>query len=63
MGISIGFMLMVLGVGFGLGELFKAWPPLYSILRYVGLPTCCTWHGRSPLPGRSPGTPQGRASP
>ncbi|ANC03738.1 MULTISPECIES: LysE family translocator [Pseudomonas] len=36
MGISIGFMLMVLGVGFGLGELFKAWPPLYSILRYVG---------------------------
>ncbi|WP_295488290.1 LysE family translocator [uncultured Pseudomonas sp.] len=36
MGISIGFMLMVLGVGFGLGELFKAWPPLYSVLRYVG---------------------------
>ncbi|MCO7514263.1 LysE family translocator [Pseudomonas guariconensis] len=36
LGISIGFMVMVLAVGFGLGELFKAWPPLYSILRYVG---------------------------
>ncbi|MBF8743214.1 LysE family translocator [Pseudomonas guariconensis] len=36
LGISIGFMVMVLAVGFGLGELFKAWPPLYTILRYVG---------------------------
>lgn len=36
MGISLGFMVMVLGVGFGLGEVFKAWPALYSILRYVG---------------------------
>lgn len=36
MGISIGFMVMVLAVGFGLGEVFKAWPPLYTILRYVG---------------------------
>ncbi|MBF8733514.1 MULTISPECIES: LysE family translocator [Pseudomonas] len=36
LGISIGFMVMVLGVGFGLGQLFTAWPPLYSILRYTG---------------------------
>ncbi|MDF0732135.1 LysE family translocator [Pseudomonas entomophila] len=36
LGISIGFMVLVLGVGFGLGELFKAWPPLYTVLRYVG---------------------------
>ncbi|MFV3381195.1 MULTISPECIES: LysE family translocator [Pseudomonas] len=36
LGISIGFMVMVLAVGFGLGQLFKAWPPLYSILRYTG---------------------------
>ncbi|MGE7991533.1 LysE family translocator [Pseudomonas sp. NPDC089554] len=36
LGISIGFMVMVLAVGFGLGELFKAWPPLYTVLRYVG---------------------------
>lgn len=36
LGISIGFMVMVLAVGFGLGQLFTAWPPLYSILRYAG---------------------------
>ncbi|MDR0210771.1 MAG: LysE family translocator [Pseudomonas putida] len=36
LGISIGFMVMVLAVGFGLGQLFEAWPPLYSILRYTG---------------------------
>ncbi|MHC6225339.1 LysE family translocator [Pseudomonas sp. X10] len=36
LGISVGFMVMVLAVGFGLGEVFKAWPPLYSILRYLG---------------------------
>ncbi|MFK3776353.1 LysE family translocator [Pseudomonas sp. NPDC089406] len=36
LGISIGFGVMVLAVGLGLGEVFKAWPPLYSILRYGG---------------------------
>ncbi len=36
LGISIGFMVMVLAVGFGLGQVFQAWPPLYSILRYAG---------------------------
>ncbi|MBI6952317.1 LysE family translocator [Pseudomonas sp. B21-023] len=36
LGISVGFMVMVLAVGLGLGEVFKAWPPLYSILRYAG---------------------------
>lgn len=36
LGISIGFGAMVLAVGLGLGEVFKAWPPLYSILRYGG---------------------------
>lgn len=35
-GISVGFFLLVLGVGFGLGSAFKAWPLLYTILRYVG---------------------------
>lgn len=34
MGISVGFMVMVLAVG--LGEVFKAWPPLYTVLRYTG---------------------------
>ncbi len=36
LGISVGFMVLVLAVGLGLGEVFKAWPPLYSILRYAG---------------------------
>ncbi|MBA1202639.1 LysE family translocator [Pseudomonas capeferrum] len=35
-GISVGFMVMVLAVGFGLGEVFKAVPSLYTILRYAG---------------------------
>lgn len=36
LGISFGFMMMVLAVGLGLGEVFKAWPPLYTVLRYAG---------------------------
>ncbi|RMU51303.1 Amino acid transporter LysE [Pseudomonas savastanoi pv. glycinea] len=36
LGISIGFFVLVLTVGFGLGSVFKAWPLLYTILRYVG---------------------------
>lgn len=36
LGVSIGFMVMVMAVGLGLGEVFKAWPMLYSVLRYAG---------------------------
>lgn len=36
LGISVGFFVLVLAVGFGLGIVFKAWPVLYTILRYVG---------------------------
>ncbi|KPY24816.1 Lysine exporter protein LysE/YggA [Pseudomonas syringae pv. papulans] len=36
LGISVGFFVLVLAVGFGLGSVFKAWPVLYTILRYVG---------------------------
>lgn len=35
-GISVGFFLLVMGVGFGLGSAFKAWPWLYTLLRYAG---------------------------
>ncbi|MCV4344007.1 LysE family translocator [Pseudomonas capsici] len=35
-GISIGFFVLIMAVGFGLGGLFKTWPVLYTILRYVG---------------------------
>ncbi|MDD0974779.1 LysE family translocator [Pseudomonas fontis] len=36
LGVSIGFMVMVLAVGLGLGEVFKAYPLAYTVLRYVG---------------------------
>lgn len=36
LGISIGFMVLVLAVGFGLGSLFQTWPILYTLLRYIG---------------------------
>ncbi len=36
LGVSIGFMVMVLGVGLGLGEVFKVYPLAYSVLRYAG---------------------------
>jgi threonine/homoserine/homoserine lactone efflux protein len=36
LGISIGFMLLVISVGLGLGEVFKALPWAYTLLRYVG---------------------------
>src|SRR5471032_2786752 len=36
LGISIGFMLLVISVGLGLGEVFKVLPWAYTVLRYVG---------------------------
>ena len=36
LGISIGFMLLVISVGLGLGEVFKVFPWAYTLLRYVG---------------------------
>jgi threonine/homoserine/homoserine lactone efflux protein len=42
LGISLGLMLMVCAMGFGLGQLLKLYPPLFNILRYVGGAYCCT---------------------
>jgi len=36
LGISLGFMLLVIAVGLGLGEVFKVFPWAYTVLRYVG---------------------------
>ncbi|MDR6161227.1 LysE family translocator [Pseudomonas fluorescens] len=36
LGISCGFFLLVVAVGFGLGAVFQAYPILYMVLRYVG---------------------------
>lgn len=36
LGISLGFMVLVICVGLGLGQLFTQFPALYSLLRYLG---------------------------
>lgn len=36
LGISCGFFSLVLAVGLGLGAAFKAYPLLYTVLRYAG---------------------------
>ncbi|WJV21364.1 MULTISPECIES: LysE family translocator [Pseudomonas] len=36
LGISSGFLALVLAVGLGLGAVFEAYPVLYKVLRYVG---------------------------
>lgn len=35
-GISIGFMILVIAVGLGLGQLFEQVPMLYNVLRFAG---------------------------
>ena len=36
LGISLGMLVMVSAIGFGLGQLLKIYPPLYNLLRYGG---------------------------
>ncbi|MBH3406138.1 LysE family translocator [Pseudomonas glycinae] len=36
LGITCGFFILVVAVGFGLGAVFQTYPLLYTILRYVG---------------------------
>ncbi|MDM8349711.1 LysE family translocator [Pseudomonas sp. sp1636] len=36
LGISLGFMLLVMSVGLGLGQLFEQLPLLHTVLRYLG---------------------------
>ncbi|WP_322978075.1 LysE family translocator [Pseudomonas sp. C11] len=36
LGISLGFMVLVIAVGMGLGQLFERLPVLHEVLRYVG---------------------------
>lgn len=35
-GVALGFAVMVLAVGLGLGAVFQAYPALYTVLKYVG---------------------------
>lgn len=36
LGISVGLGVMVAAMGLGLGGVFKAWPVLHEVLRWVG---------------------------
>ena len=36
LGVSLGFMVMVIAVGLGLGEVFKVLPWAYTVLRWAG---------------------------
>ncbi|PQP03396.1 lysine transporter LysE [Pseudomonas frederiksbergensis] len=36
LGITCGFFVLVVAVGFGLGTVFQTYPLLYTVLRYVG---------------------------
>ncbi|MGF6331727.1 threonine/homoserine/homoserine lactone efflux protein [Pseudomonas sp. BS3782 TE3695] len=36
LGITCGFFVLVVAVGFGLGTVFQTYPMLYTLLRYVG---------------------------
>ena len=36
LGVTCGFFVLVVAVGFGLGAVFKTYPLLYSVLRYAG---------------------------
>ena len=36
LGISFGVMLLLLGVGFGLHEVFQRWPVIFTVIKYAG---------------------------
>ncbi|MBC8036993.1 MAG: LysE family translocator [Rhizobiales bacterium] len=62
LGIGVGFTFMVIVVGLGLGELFKAFPAIYTALRVVGglYMLWLAWKIANSGPvgeGRSAGTP------
>ena len=65
LGISLGMMLMVCAMGFGLGQLLKLYPPLFSVLRYVGgayllyLSWCIATAGAPTVNGPGVGKPFG----
>ena len=52
LGISIGFGVMVVGVGAGLGRLFEDYPRCTPRCASWAALTCCTWPGRSRRPRR-----------
>ncbi len=62
LGVTIGFSVMILLVGLGLGALFSQFPWLYTALKYGGAAICSTWPGKSrgPAPWKTARNGPGR---
>ncbi len=59
-GISSGFLFMLLAVGFGLGQVFEAFPLLHEIMKWVGALymsylAWCIAQSNKPASGKAPG--------
>ncbi|HFZ2477324.1 TPA: LysE family translocator [Pseudomonas aeruginosa] len=63
LGISCGFFIMVMAVGFGLGTVFEAYPVLYTILRYVGAAYLLYLAWKIATSGPAGNDPEGRGKP
>lgn len=59
LGISLGFMVLVIAVGMGLGQLFERLPVLHEVLRYAGAAYLLYLAWKI----AQSGTPQGRDTP
>src|SRR5262245_35169175 len=61
-GVALGFAVMVLAVGLGLGALFAAYPAAYTVLKYVGAAYLLylAWQIASASPHEEGGDPRGR---
>jgi threonine/homoserine/homoserine lactone efflux protein len=61
LGVVVGFTVMVLIVGFGLGAIFEAWPVLYIVLKYAGAAYLLylAWQIAVSLPAAQSGEPAG----
>ncbi len=51
-GINVGFPVMLLLTGLGLGQVFQLYPAIYTVMKVVGLFTCSGSPGRSRPPVR-----------
>ena len=62
LGVTLGFTLMVLIVGLGLGVVFEKWPLLYTVLKYGGAAYLLylAWQIAVSLPPTSAGEAAGR---
>jgi threonine/homoserine/homoserine lactone efflux protein len=64
LGVSCGFPLMLLAVAFGAGALLRAWPGLYTVMKWIGAAYLIwlAWHIATARPAAE-GTPARRDRP